>query len=302
MKNWILAARPKTLPAAVTPVLLGSALAAAQGHFQPLPALLCLSFALLVQVATNFANDYFDARSGADNERRLGPTRAVASGLISAKAMWRATLLVLALALVVGCGLIPFGGWWLVGVGVASLICAVAYTGGPYPLGYHGWGDVFVVLFFGFVAVMMTFYVQAGHFSGLSTILGLGCGLIINNLLVVNNYRDHKTDAEAGKRTVIVRFGRRFGEILLGASNHLARLAALAVVLIAPQGNSLPWLGLGIALITHATLALKISPRMTELKAAQTPADYGHLLQRSALAVVIFGIGYSLALLASGAA
>ncbi|MEM9227118.1 MAG: 1,4-dihydroxy-2-naphthoate octaprenyltransferase, partial [Verrucomicrobiota bacterium] len=161
LRVWLLAARPKTLPAAVIPVALGTALAASDGRFQLIPAFVCVLFALLIQVGTNFANDYFDYRSGADNEHRIGPTRAVAAGLVPPALMWRATLVVLTLAFGLGLILIAYGGWWLLLIGVLSVLCAVAYTGGPYPLGYHGLGDVFVVVFFGFIAVMFTYYVQA---------------------------------------------------------------------------------------------------------------------------------------------
>ncbi|WP_309397950.1 1,4-dihydroxy-2-naphthoate polyprenyltransferase [Cerasicoccus maritimus] len=205
---WILAARPKTLPAAIAPVLVGTALAAHDGVLSVTPALICLAFALLIQVGTNFANDYFDFVQGADTQERIGPTRAVAAGLITPATMKRATIMVLGLAFIVGLSLVYWGGWWLVLVGVLSIICAVAYTGGPYPLGYNGLGDVFVFIFFGLVAVGFTYYVQAGVFSNIAWLLGAGVGALSVNLLVVNNYRDLETDRVAGKRTLVVRLGR----------------------------------------------------------------------------------------------
>jgi 1,4-dihydroxy-2-naphthoate octaprenyltransferase len=211
LSTWLLAARPRTLPAAAAPVLLGSALADYAGKFNPVAAALCLGFALLTQIGANFANDYFDHKKGADGPERLGPTRVVSAGLITPPAMWRATLLVLGAAFVVGCGLIAYGGWPLLLVGIASLLAAVAYTGGPYPLGYHGLGDVGVFIFFGLVAVVGTVYVQTGWPPPVAVWpVAAGCGLLAANILVVNNVRDAATDRRAGKRTLVVRFGRSF--------------------------------------------------------------------------------------------
>jgi len=213
--RWLLAARLRTLPAAIAPVALGSALAAHQQHFQPVPSLLCASFALLAQIGANFANDYFDFRRGADAPGRLGPTRAVATGLISPGAMLGATFLALGLAAIAGCALIPYGGWIIIVLGVASLLGALAYTGGPFPLAYHGLGEVSALIFFGFIAVLGTFYVQAGAPIPPTAWLAAGaCGLLAANMLLVNNIRDVETDAQAGKRTLVVRFGRKFAHRL----------------------------------------------------------------------------------------
>jgi 1,4-dihydroxy-2-naphthoate polyprenyltransferase len=209
---WLEAARPKTLPAAVVPVALGSALAWADGVFAAVPAALCLGFALLIQIGTNFANDYFDFRKGADTDERLGPPRAVASGWIPPGTMLAATYATFALAFLVGCFLIPYGGWGLLAIGALSILCGLAYTGGPYPLGYNGLGDVFVFLFFGLIATAFTHYVQAGSWSGEAWLLGCIPGALATNLLVVNNLRDVTTDRKAGKRTLVVRLGVRFGE------------------------------------------------------------------------------------------
>lgn len=292
---WISAARPQTLPAAVVPVAIGSALAARDHTFALFPALLCLAFALLVQVGTNFANDYFDARSGADAADRIGPTRATASGLVRPETMWRATLLTLGLAFLVGLGLVPFGGWWLVAVGLASLACAVAYTGGPYPLGYHGWGDVFVILFFGLIAVSMTYYVQAGSISAASLWLGLGCGLMVNLLLIVNNYRDVEGDARVGKRTLIVRLGRPFGRAFFAGSYLVAGgsvLAALASSLGLLQGLVViaGWIIGGWA---HIGL-------LQRLEQARTPADFGAVLKTTSMEIVGYGAVVSLLTVAVG--
>ena len=208
--SWFHAARPKTLPAAFVPVFLGSACAAADGKFAPLPAAFALLFALLIQICCNFANDYGDFAKGADTPARLGPARAVLSGWISPRAMRRAILLVSALAFLAGLPLVYWGGWWLLPVGLVCLLACLAYTGGPLPLAYNGLGDIFVLLFFGFVAVAFTAYVQCGHFPPSVWPVGLACGLLATNILVVNNTRDYETDALARKRTTAVIFGHGF--------------------------------------------------------------------------------------------
>jgi 1,4-dihydroxy-2-naphthoate polyprenyltransferase len=207
---WASASRPRTLPAAVAPVLVGSALAGHDHRFDSSAAALCLVFALLVQVGTNFANDYYDFVHGADTAARVGPRRAVAAGLVSPAAMRRATAAVFAAAFVIGLGLIHWGGPWMLAIGVASILCGVAYTGGPWPLGYHGLGDLFVFIFFGLVAVTTTYFVQAGRISAYAFLAAVPIGLLASNILLVNNYRDAETDAAANKRTLVVRFGLRY--------------------------------------------------------------------------------------------
>lgn len=243
---WILAARPRTLPAAVAPVLLGTALALGDGVLAAWPAALCFAFALLVQIGANFANDYYDGVKGTDTAERLGPTRAVAAGLVRPPAMWRATLLVLVLAFAVGCLLLPYGGLWLLVVGVASIVCALAYTGGPYPLGYHGWGDVFVFVFFGLVATVVTYAVQAGGVSPAAWAVAVVPGALAVNILVVNNLRDRETDAVAGKRTLAVRLGRGFA---LAQYRVMLSVALVVPLLLAANGRHwlvlLPWLLVG---------------------------------------------------------
>ena len=206
-RAWILAARPKTLPAAAAPVLVGVALAWKAGGFRPLPAAAALVGALLIQVATNLANDYFDFVKGADTHDRVGPTRVTQAGLIAPEAVRAGMILTLAAALAVGVYLVWVGGMPIVWIGLASLVCAVAYTGGPFPLAYHGLGDLFVFVFFGLVAVTGTVYVQTLAFSLEALWAGAGVGAVSTTLLVVNNLRDIGTDARAGKRTLAVRLG-----------------------------------------------------------------------------------------------
>lgn len=210
LKIWLLASRPRTLPAAVAPVLTASALAWHDGVFLWPAALACLLFALFIQIGTNFANDYYDYVKGADTAERVGPRRAVAMGWVSPRTMRAAMWIVFGVAFACGLTLLRFGGWPLLAIGVASVICGIAYTGGPYPLGYNGLGDVFVFIFFGFVAVGATYFVQAATVTAAAWIVGAGVGALAVNILVVNNYRDVETDACAGKRTLAVRFGRSF--------------------------------------------------------------------------------------------
>lgn len=230
-KIWIEAARPKTLPAAVIPVLVGTALAHAAHTASYTKAAICLVFSLLVQIGTNFANDYFDFVQGADTHERVGPRRAVAAGLVAPRTMLAATVAVLAAAFAVGLLLVAEGGWMLLPVGVVSIVCAIAYTGGPYPLGYNGLGDLFVFIFFGLVAVGATFYVQAHALTPPVLSAAAAVGLLAANILVANNYRDADTDAKAGKRTLVVRFGRKFALWQYGLSALVALLCAPALML-----------------------------------------------------------------------
>lgn len=225
---WVEAARPRTLAAAVVPVGIGTALAHAHGS-AGWSAAVCLAFALLVQIGTNFANDYYDFVRGADTAARVGPRRAVAAGLVSPGTMRLAMWLVFGAAFAVGLLLVVGRGWILLPVGIVSILCGLAYTGGPWPLGYNGLGDVFVFLFFGLVAVVATFYVQTGAIAADAVICGAAVGLLSANILVANNYRDAETDAAAGKRTLVVRFGRRFAVWQYALSNAIAWSAPIGL-------------------------------------------------------------------------
>ena len=200
----------KTLWAAAAPVLMGTAMAFSDGKFHSLAAFCALLGALLIQIGTNFANDYFDFIKGADTEERLGPVRATQAGLIAPEAMKKAFILVFILAFISGIYLIARGGLPIFIVGIFSILFGILYTAGPYPLGYNGLGDVFVLIFFGPVAVGGTYYVQALEINNSVLIAGLAPGLISTALLAVNNLRDVHTDRAAGKRTLAVRFGIPF--------------------------------------------------------------------------------------------
>lgn len=209
IKHWILAARPKTLPAAMIPVFLGSAIAYSDSVFDFYPASLALICALLIQIGTNFANDYYDFKKGADNEHRIGFIRATSSGLISERTMLYATFLTMGIAFAIGLLLVHHAGYKILVIGLLSLLFGIMYTGGPYPLGYNGLGDIFVFIFFGIVAVMTTYYVQALEWSTKSFYVSLAAGALSTNILVVNNLRDVPTDTVSGKKTLGVLFGER---------------------------------------------------------------------------------------------
>ncbi len=208
-RTWVLASRPATLPAAVAPVLVGGAIAARIHHFAPLPFLAALLGAILIQIGANFSNDLFDFKKGADTADRLGPTRVTQQGYVTEREVARATALTFGLATLVGVYLVAAAGWPIVVVGVASIIAALAYTGGPFPFGYYGLGDIFVFVFFGLVAVMGTYYVETLSLSWASFFAAIPSGLLITDILVVNNVRDMETDRVAGKKTLAVRLGRQ---------------------------------------------------------------------------------------------
>jgi len=210
LKIWLEATRPKTLPAAAAPVLMGSAMAWQDKVFNAPIALATLLSALLIQIATNYANDYFDYKKGADTKERLGPRRATQSGLVSPHQMKRAFILTFFAAFVIGLYLIYHAGWPILVIGVLSIILGILYTGGPYPLGYNGLGDLFVLIFFGPVAVGGAYYAQALSINYIVLVAGMAPGLISVALLTINNLRDIQSDRKAGKRTLAVRFGITF--------------------------------------------------------------------------------------------
>ena len=219
IKAWILAARPKTLAAAATPVLLGCALAHTDGAFQWIPALLCFLFAFSMKIDANLINDYYDYLKGSDREDRLGPERACAQGWITLSAMKKGMIFTTLLSCFWGLLLLRYCGWEMIPVGLLCVLFAFLYTAGPYPLAYHGWGDVLVIVFFGFVPVGCTYYTMAHDWTWNVTIACAACGLVSDMLLMLNNYRDREQDKVSGKRTLVVRFGEpagRWAYLMLG--------------------------------------------------------------------------------------
>jgi len=283
---WVLASRPKTLSAAAAPVLVGTACASARGQVQWGPAVAALFGALLLQIGANFANDVFDYEKGADTAERLGPTRAVQAGLLSARSMRRGMWLVFGLALVIGLYLTSVSGPVILLIGCASIASAIAYTGGPYPLGYHGLGDVFVFIFFGLVAVCGTALVEIGHVPGLAVACAIPVGALATAILVVNNLRDRVTDLSAGKRTLAVRYGRGFALGQYRALIAVSYLTPVGLLLSRSSGPEvlLPLLSLPLAIKTERAVS------------ATEGRELNPLLAATAKLLAVFGLLFALGL------
>ena len=280
--TWIAAARPRTLPAAVVPVVVGTACVE-----QPAwgPALAALGGALAIQIGTNFANDVFDAERGADGPDRVGPRRAVAAGLISPAAMKRAMVAAFACACAFGIYLVAVAGWPVAAIGIASCIAGVAYTGGPYPLGYHGLGDVFVLAFFGFVAVCGTAFVQVGHVPAVAVWAALAVGALATAIIVVNNLRDRTGDARAGKRTLAVRLGR--------TGSLVEYTLLLATAYAVPAGLALagrPWCALPLVTLPLA------AARVRGLARATLGPEFNGCLAATAQLLLVHGVLFAVGL------
>lgn len=241
IKVWIECMRLRTLPVSLSGVIIATALAWWRGHFAWMPALLCLLFALLAQVASNFANEYYDFKHGADKKGRVGPRRGVTEGDIRPHTLLIVTFATLAAAGMVGCCLIPYGGWWLLPVGIGIALGALAYSTGPYPLSYHGLGELAVFLFFGVIPVTLTYYVQALRIEPLVILASMSTGLLGVNVLLVNNYRDMDDDREAGKRTSVVIFGRKPAAAAYLIGGYVAMCLLTPLWLMAVLHPHVPW-------------------------------------------------------------
>jgi len=247
---WWLAIRPKTLPAAASGVVMGSALAWHDGSFQLLPALAALCVALLLQIGSNVANDVYDFERGADTHERHGPLRVTQAGLLTSEQVKRGMWVIFGLAAFLGLYLAYLRGWVVIIIGLAAIISAIAYTGGPFPLGYYGLGDLFVFVFFGLAAVAGTYFVQVGLVSAAAWWMAIPVGLIITAILVVNNLRDLENDRKAGKHTLAVMLGSqgvRLEYVLCLAVAYLI-LPILVFMKIVPAFTLLAWLSLPVAL------------------------------------------------------
>jgi 1,4-dihydroxy-2-naphthoate octaprenyltransferase len=256
MRIWLLAARPRTLPAAIAPVLVGTAFAVGQvNHLRVGAFIAALLGALFIQIGTNLSNDYSDARRGADTEERLGPVRVTAGGLVPPQRVLVATYVAVGCAVLCGVYLIALAGWVVLAIGAASIVAGVLYTGGPRPYGYEGLGEVFVFLFFGIVAVTGSAYVQIEELPWEAFALAVPVGLLATAILVVNNLRDIATDARAGKRTLAVRIGR---ERTRGLYTGLLVIAFAALVPLAFAITpwvllALPSAALALPLVRHVS-------------------------------------------------
>jgi 1,4-dihydroxy-2-naphthoate octaprenyltransferase len=284
-----MAARPKTLPAALAPVVAGTGLAAHDGVLRVLPAAGALVGALLIQIATNLANDYYDFVRGGDTEDRIGPVRVTQAGILTPRQVRTGMIVVLATALFVGIYLVWVGGWPIVVIGLASLVCAVLYTGGPYPLAYHGLGDLFVFVFFGLVAVSGTYYVQGLTWQADALLAGAALGALSTAILVVNNLRDMETDARAGKRTLAVRLGRR--------GTRVEYVVMMAVATVTPMLGVWRFAWPTAALVALVVLPLAVSPLRRVLghtDARQLLPALGETARVVALYGVLLGLGLAL--------
>jgi 1,4-dihydroxy-2-naphthoate polyprenyltransferase len=272
IRIWLMAARVRTLPAAIAPVLVGTALAGFQHVFHPLRFIAALIGAIFIQVGTNLSNDYSDARRGADAEDRLGPVRVTAGGLVPPRRVLVATYVSFGIAVLAGIYLIAVAGWLLLIVGAASILAGVLYTGGPRPYGYEGLGEVFVFLFFGIVAVAGSYFVQVKHFSWEAFALAVPVGLLAASILVVNNVRDIDTDRRADKRTLAVRLGRERTRGLFAAMVYVAYLLTPVTWLFGPLKPwvLLPWITLPIAAPIVRTVRNRVDGPSLNRALAQT--------------------------------
>ncbi|RRJ30264.1 1,4-dihydroxy-2-naphthoate polyprenyltransferase [Halocatena pleomorpha] len=302
-KAWLMAARPQTLPAGASPVIVGTGLALQRDVFSPLPACMALLGALLIQIGTNFANDYYDAVKGADTDNREGFTRVTQSGLIEPGSVKRAMYLTFVAAILVGVYLVYVGGVPIVIVGLSSIVAGILYTGGPYPYGYRGLGDLFVFVFFGLVAVTGTYYVQAAATLATPLSLGVPQGTVppvavaaslpaaglSTTILVVNNIRDRETDAATGKRTLAVMLGYRWSRVEFLAMTGLAYAVPIGFGLSGTDP---------VVLLPLLTVPLGVSLSSTVLTETSGPAlnraleTTGKLLASHS---VLFAIGLALA-------
>jgi 1,4-dihydroxy-2-naphthoate octaprenyltransferase len=287
-----MAARPRTLPAAVAPVLVGTALAVTEGTFRVGAFIAALLGALFIQVGTNLSNDYSDARRGADTEDRLGPVRVTAGGLVPPRQVLIATYVTFGLAVLCGVYLVAVAGWVILAIGAASILAGVLYTGGPRPYGYEGLGELFVFLFFGIVAVAGSYYAQTKDLEWEAFVFAVPVGLIASAILVVNNVRDAPTDARVGKRTLAVRLGRDRARDLFAAMIYLAFVAAL-VPWIAGSRAVGPWV-----LITLLALPLAV-PLVRTVRQHDDGPTLNKALARTGMLQLVFCVLLSAGLLAS---
>ncbi len=285
-KAWLLAFRLPTLSAAIVPVLVGSAVAANSGHFRLAPFLAALIAALLIQIGTNLANDYFDFRKGADNAERMGPVRVSQSGLIAPTTVRTAAIIAFGLSALVGAYLIAVGGWPILMIGVLSILAGVLYTGGPWPLGYNGLGDLLAFTFFGLIAVVGTFYLHAGHVTEDAIVAAIPVGLLVTAILVVNNLRDIDSDRAAGKRTLAVLIGREATRV-----QYLLFVAA-AYLLVGARS----WFDAGSDWLWLPLLTLPLAVWLSRAILGQEGKSLNPVLRRTSMLHLSFGVLFAASL------
>lgn len=286
---WIMAARPKTLWASVAPVIVGTSVAFRDGLMHWPSAIAALLGAILIQVGTNLANDLFDHQRGTDTPDRLGPLRVTQAGLASPGQVRNAMIFVFSLAFLIGTYLVYRGGWPIVWVGVFSIAAAILYTGGPYPFGYYGWGDFFVLIFFGPVAVVGTYYVQSHATTTAVWLSSIPMGALATAILVINNLRDIDTDRRAGKRTMAVRLGR-FGSI--GEYSLMLLIAIVIPLVMILLHIAGVWLLIASAVIV-VFVPLILKSLRTQLEPMKTGIILNDLLARTARVKLVYAIAFA---------
>jgi 1,4-dihydroxy-2-naphthoate polyprenyltransferase len=291
VKLWLVAARPRTLPAAVAPVLVGTSLAIGEGTFRPLAFTCALIGSIFIQIGTNLSNDYSDARRGADTEDRLGPVRVTAGGLMPPRTVLIGTYVAFGIAVLAGVYLIAIAGWQLLLVGAASILAGVLYTGGPRPYGYEGLGEVFVFLFFGVVAVVGSYFVQTEDLRWEAFAISVPVGLLAAAILLVNNIRDADTDRRAGKKTLAVRLGRE------GARRLFVGCIAVAYLMV----PVIAIFGRGISpLVLLALLSLPLAiPLIRVVRERTDGPSLNEALARTGMLLAVFSLLLSIGLVAS---
>ena len=283
-RHWIEAMRLRTLPVSIAGVIAGTGCAIMTDSFKTIPALLCLAFAILAQIAANFGNEYYDFKNGIDKKGRAGFRRGVTEGEIAPEAMKTATFITLGIAAAVGCAMLIYGPWWLIIAGILIMCFALAYSAGPYPLSHHGLGDIAVIIFFGIVPVVLTWYLQTSSWDSADLVFetSVTIGLLAANVLVVNNYRDMEDDASVGKRTTVVIFGRR----VMSAAYLLSGFIGMSVM--TPVWLEMPVWVLSVPLI-YLVLHIKTWHSLSQ----STGSAINPLLGRTAMNLLIFALLFS---------
>ena len=281
IRHWIESMRLRTLPVSIAGVIAGTGCAILVDSFKAIPALLCLAFAILAQIAANFGNEYYDFKNGIDKKGRAGFRRGVTEGEISPRAMKAATFMTLGIAAMVGCAMLIYGPWWLIIAGILIMCFALAYSAGPYPLSHHGLGDIAVIIFFGVVPVVLTWYLQTSSWTCADIALetSAAIGLLAANVLVVNNYRDMEDDASVGKRTTVVIFGRK----VMSVAYLLSGIIGMSVMIPV-------WLGMPSWVLAVPLIYLILHVRTWHCLRQSTGSAINPLLGRTAMNLLIFAL------------
>lgn len=288
IRHWIEAMRLRTLPVSIAGVIAGTGCAIMTGSFKVIPALLCLTFAILAQIAANFGNEYYDFKNGIDKKGRAGFRRGVTEGEIAPKAMKAATFMTLGTAAAVGCAMLFYGPWWFIIAGILIMCFALAYSAGPYPLSHHGLGDIAVIVFFGIVPVVLTWYLQTSSWNSVDLVLvtSAAIGLLAANVLVVNNYRDMEDDAAVGKRTTVVIFGRKAMSTVYLLSGFIGMSVMTPV-----------WIGMPVLSLAVPLIYLALHVKTWDDLRKSTGSAINPLLGRTAMNLLVFALLFAAACL-----